>query len=81
MRIGIGTFPARLMENLTLPLSGKTKPKSGREKCNLYIQPKVKLLGAKVALRRYNYSLSDLVERLLEEECKMKRGLLPRLKE
>lgn len=64
------------MENLTLPLKRAPRPRAGREKCNLYMHGGIKTKGAIIARDRYGYSLSELVERLLEEECRLKRGLL-----
>lgn len=68
------------MEMMTLPLKRTFVRKPGREKCNLNLHKGIKMKGATIARDRYGYSLSELVERLLEEECRLKRGLLTRSK-
>jgi hypothetical protein len=48
---------------------------------NLYLNRQIKQQGKTVAKQRYGLSLSDLVERLLLREIRLKRGLRGRLRE
>lgn len=78
MRIALRQSPALLMENLTLPLPRPKSSLRDREATNLYLRKAVKREGAEVARKRYGYSLSELVDRLLHAEINLKKGLLGR---
>jgi hypothetical protein len=56
------------------------RPTTGRNgtRVNLYLQPELREEAQRVAKARYGTSLSDMVERLLREELKLKRGKLHR---
>lgn len=50
--------------------------KDSHEPANLYLTSGRKRLAAEVAVKRYNLSLSELVDRLLERELGLDKGLL-----
>jgi len=54
------------------------RPKTGRNgsPTNIYLDSSVKERAQEAAKERYGYSLSELVEKLLEREMSLKRGLL-----
>ncbi len=64
------------MENLTLPLRFKQNYYAERRRTNINLDRTLKKKAAEVARDRYGYSLSELVNRLLQAEVKLKRGLL-----
>ena len=52
------------------------RPRSAREKAptNLSLSIEIKRAASKLADERYGISLTELVERLLEKEIRLKRG-------
>lgn len=69
--------PIQLMpqEEMNLPIR-RTKAVHAGEPTNLYIRPSLKRTGAIAARDRYGWSLSRLVNELLDRETKKKRGIL-----
>lgn len=65
------------METLPLRLP---RPKlaldDSKRRVNVYLRKAVAKVAKVKAAERYGYSLSELVDRLLEEECRGKKGLL-----
>lgn len=79
MRIGMRItldVPLLMTKTLSLPLTtAKTKPKNSSA-TNLWLREKVKKDAKVIARIRYGYSLSEMVDKLLELECAGKKGIL-----
>lgn len=76
VRNRFGTFLKHTMKNLTLKLSPPKANNKGKRRVNVYLRDKVAISAVSVASDRYGYSRSELVDRLLEEEIRSKKGLL-----
>lgn len=64
-------------KNLTLPLKvRRQKPADMGKPTNLYLLPVNKTQGQKIARDRYGWSLSHLVNRLLEKEIRHRVGVV-----
>lgn len=65
-----------LMETLNLPLRFTRPHYAARRPSNLFLDGDTKKKATAIALHRYGYSLSELVNQLLKMELKLKEGLL-----
>lgn len=69
--------PAMAPKNLTLPLKiRRTKSADLGKPTNLYLLPVNRTRGREVARDRYGWSLSHLVNKLLEKEFKHRVGIV-----
>lgn len=70
------------MENLTLKLTRAQSSLDGSKIAkNLYLRRVITAAATERAEALYGYSLSELVDHLLEHECQGKKGLLQVLRE
>lgn len=65
-----------LMENLTLPLKRSRSYYKNRRPINLNLDKDLTKVSTARALERYGFSLSEMVNRLLQIEYSHKNGLL-----
>lgn len=75
IREGVPLLPMPIAQ-LPLPLAQSKSKLKGRVATNLYLRRVIKAEGAQVAKVRYGYSLSEMVDRLLELEVNGKKGLI-----
>lgn len=64
------------MDNLDLPLRFPRNYYANRRPTNLNLDKSVMKKATTLAQHRYGYSLSELVNQLLETEVRLKEGLL-----
>lgn len=63
-------------KTLSLPLTPAKTKRKGSSATNLWLRDKVKTDAKVLARVRYGYSLSEMVDKLLELECAGKKGIL-----